>query len=99
MIKTTKLDTSLEELRDSIDRIDNSIVLLLAERFAITRKVGRFKKALELPPQDKKREQAKIKKITTEAKAQELDPKLVTIIFRAIIDTVIAEHKKTKRSK
>lgn len=98
MLKTN-LETTLEELRDSIDRIDNSIVLLLAERFSITRKIGRFKKALELPPQDKKRELAKIKKITAEAKAEKLDPKLVTVIFRAIIDTVIAEHKKTKKGK
>lgn len=99
MIKTTKLDTSLEELRDSIDRIDNSIVLLLAERFAITRKVGRIKKALDMPVQDKKREQLKLKKVTTDAKAQKLDPKLVTLIFREVINTVLAEHKKTKRSK
>ena len=95
----TNLETTLEELRDSIDRIDNSIVLLLAERFAITRKIGKFKKALELPPQDKKREQQKIKKITVEAKAQKLSPKLVSVIFREIIDTVIAEHKKTKKTK
>ena len=98
MLKT-KLETTLEELRDSIDRIDNSIVLLLAERFSITRKIGRFKKALELPPQDKKREHQKIKKITQVAKVHKLSSKLVSTIFREIIDTVISEHKKSKQDK
>lgn len=43
-------DTVLTGYRQSIDNIDAALVFMLAERFKITRAVGRYKAENELPP-------------------------------------------------
>ena len=45
-------DETLTELRRSIDNIDAALIYLLAERFKITQKVGRYKAEQKLPPAD-----------------------------------------------
>lgn len=45
----------LENLRKQIDEIDNSIVILLAKRMEIVKKVGKLKKKSNLPLLDNKR--------------------------------------------
>jgi len=45
----------LENLRKQIDKIDESIVILLAKRMEIVKKVGKLKKKRSLPPLDNKR--------------------------------------------
>ncbi len=49
------MKTKLEGLRKQIDEIDNSIVILLAKRMEIVKKVGKLKKVNNLPPLDNKR--------------------------------------------
>ncbi len=83
----------LEVLREEIDRIDDRFVELLAERFRITRRVGRIKAERGLPPQDATREaqiDAKVRRLASEF---ELDEGLVSDVLRAVIDRVVAEHK------
>ncbi len=45
-------DDRLAEYRSSIDNIDAALVHLLAERFKITKAVGRYKKEAQLAPAD-----------------------------------------------
>lgn len=52
-IKT--MNIKLEKLRKQIDKIDSSIVILLAKRMEIVKKVGKLKKKNKLPPLDNKR--------------------------------------------
>ena len=49
------MKTKLEGLRKQIDEIDNSIVILLAKRMEIVKKVGKLKKVNNLPLLDNKR--------------------------------------------
>jgi len=49
------METKLEELRKKIDKIDRSIVILLAKRMEIVKKVGKFKKKNDLLPLDNMR--------------------------------------------
>ena len=42
-------DPQLETFRSSIDNIDAALILLLAERFKITKAVGEYKAAAGLP--------------------------------------------------
>ena len=49
------MKTKLEGLRKQIDEIDNSIVILLAKRMEIVKKVGKLKKKSNLPLLDNKR--------------------------------------------
>ena len=45
-------DETLNEFRSSIDNIDAALILLLAERFKVTGKVGDYKAKVGLPPTD-----------------------------------------------
>lgn len=83
----------LARLRQEIDAVDERFVSLLAERFRITRRVGRIKAELGLPPQDAIREaqiDAKVRRLASE---YELDEGLVSDVLRAVIDRVVAEHR------
>ena len=43
------VDSQLADYRSSIDNIDAALVHLLAERFKITKAVGRYKATVDLP--------------------------------------------------
>jgi chorismate mutase len=86
-------EDELARLRAEIDAVDERFVALLAERFRITRRVGRIKHERGLPPQDATREaeiDAKVRRLATE---NHLDEGLVSDVLRAVIDRVVAEHR------
>ena len=87
------MEDELEVLRRQIDAVDERFVELLAERFRITRRVGRIKSERGLPAQDSIREaqiDAKVRRLAAE---YELDEGLVSDVLRAVIDRVVAEHR------
>ena len=87
------MEDELEVLRRQIDAVDERFVALLAERFRITRRVGRIKAERGLPAQDAIREaqiDAKVRRLAAE---YELDEGLVSDVLRAVIDRVVAEHR------
>lgn len=84
----------LEDLRISLDNIDNAMVYLLAERFRVTRKVGLYKKQNGLPSVDKSREKAQFERIKIRAEQAGLDPEFAARMLRLIIDEVVTHHKK-----
>ena len=53
----------LAELRASIDNIDAALVHLLAERFRLTKQVGIYKAAHDLPPADPEREKVQLARL------------------------------------
>lgn len=86
-------DDELDELRREIDRIDERLVAVLAERFAVTRRVGALKHARGLPPQDAVREaqiEAKVRRLAAE---HDLSEAMVSDVLRAVIDRVVEEHR------
>lgn len=88
-----RMEDELELLRQEIDAVDERFVELLAERFRITRRVGRIKAERGLPAQDAIREaqiDAKVRRLAAE---YELDESLVSDVLRAVIDRVVAEHR------
>ena len=87
------MEYDLQDLRASLDNIDNALVFLLAERFRVTHKVGLYKKANGLPPVDKNREAAQFARIEALAKQADLDPKFAAKMLRLIIDEVVEHHK------
>ncbi|NDH84228.1 MAG: chorismate mutase, partial [Acidimicrobiia bacterium] len=56
-------DEQLETYRSSIDNIDAALILLLAERFKVTKAVGEYKAAAGLPPADPDREKVQIARL------------------------------------
>jgi chorismate mutase len=85
--------SDLDELRQSLDRIDTALIALLAERFQITRKIGLYKKENALPSVDATREAEQFARIEQLAQMYGLDQPFLKSIFRLIIDQVVADHE------
>jgi chorismate mutase len=85
-------DPTLASFRQSIDNIDAALVFLLAERFAITKKVGMYKAEAGLPPADPDREEVQIARLRQLAESAHLDPEFSEKFLRFIIDEVIRHH-------
>jgi chorismate mutase len=83
----------LAELRHSIDNIDAAILHLLAERFKCTRKVGRLKAALDLPPADPAREATQIARLRALALTADIDPEFAEKFLNFLVKEVIRHHE------
>ncbi|HVR31743.1 MAG TPA: chorismate mutase [Acidimicrobiia bacterium] len=86
-------DPTLADFRQSIDNIDAALVFLLAERFAITKKVGMYKAEVGLPPADPEREEIQIARLRDLAQSARLDPEFSEKFLRFIIEEVIRHHQ------
>ncbi|NQY55507.1 MAG: chorismate mutase [Ilumatobacteraceae bacterium] len=87
-------DAQLSEYRSSIDNIDAALVHLLAERFKVTKAVGRYKAAAGLPPADPAREQEQIGRLRRLAEQSGLDPAFSEAFLRFIVAEVIQHHQR-----
>ncbi len=86
-------DPVLEDCRASIDNIDAALVLLLAERFKITKRVGQHKAKVGFEPSDPDREALQIARLRTLSQQAGLDPVFSEKFLRFIVDEVIRHHK------
>lgn len=87
-------DEILERYRSSIDNIDAALILLLAERFKVTRAVGEYKAEAGLPPADPSREQIQITRLRELAESANLDPAFSEAFLRFVIAEVIRHHER-----
>jgi chorismate mutase len=87
-------DSRLVEYRRSIDNIDAALIHLLAERFKITKAVGAYKAAADLPPADPAREAAQLERLRTLAVDAGLDPAFSEKFLRFIVAEVIQHHQR-----
>ena len=86
-------DEVLRECRSSIDNIDAALVHLLAERFKITKRVGRHKADVGFPPADPDREAIQIARLRDLAQSAGLDPAFTEKFLRFVVDEVIRHHE------
>ncbi len=86
-------DDTLHRYRESIDNIDASLIYMLAERFKITQKVGRYKADTGLDAADPVREARQIARLRHLAREAKLDPEFSEKFLRFIIDEVIRHHQ------
>ena len=87
-------DEQLETYRSSIDNIDAALILLLAERFKVTKAVGEYKAAAGLPPADPDREKVQIARLRRLAEEANLDPGFSESFLRFVIAEVIRHHER-----
>ena len=85
-------DETLAGYRSSIDNIDAALVLLLAERFKVTKQVGVYKASIGLPPADPEREEQQIARLRELAASANLDPSFSEKFMRFVISEVIRHH-------
>ena len=87
-------DERLAEFRSSIDNIDAALVYLLAERFKITKAVGRYKKQADLAPADPGREEIQLTRLRGLADDAGLDPAFTEKFLRFVVAEVIQHHQR-----
>ena len=86
-------DEILAGYRSSIDNIDAALILLLAERFKVTKQVGLHKAKVGLPPADPEREEQQIDRLRSLAADANLDPGFSEKFLRFVILEVIRHHE------
>lgn len=89
-------DPALAAFRSSIDNIDAALIHILAERFRITKAVGAYKAANDLPASDAGREERQIARLRKLAADAQLDPEFSEKFLRFIIEEVIRHHEQAK---
>ncbi|ALO47321.1 chorismate mutase [Pseudohongiella spirulinae] len=86
----------LLELRKQIDRLDQSLVLMLANRFALTRRVGNIKARVGLQSFDPQREAEKLDDIRRQCELHGLNADLVAEILAQIMRETVKNHDKMR---
>ncbi|SNS68105.1 chorismate mutase [Pseudomonas japonica] len=86
-------DVELTSLRQTIDELDEQLVILLARRFQVTEQVGRLKARQRWQAVDPEREARQRHRYLTLAGQHGLDQSLTLRIFRSIIDEVVRNHR------
>lgn len=75
----------LKDFRKNIDKIDGEILKLLADRFNIVKKIGKYKKFNGVKIFDKERENQILNKIKIESRKYKTNEKYIEKIFKSII--------------
>ena len=80
-------------LRQKIDQIDEELMAILANRFEVTRQVGKLKAEKQLNSFDPEREKQKLERLKEMAVSNDLNSDFVLSLFQGIFDEVVSNHK------
>ena len=78
----------IKELRNSIDKVDDQIFDLILKRFDYVEKIGNIKKKMNIPVDDKAREESIIERLS-----EKLSTKINYKEIKKIIDPIISIAK------
>ena len=84
----------IKELRNSIDKVDDQIFDLILKRFDYVEKIGNIKKEMNMPVDDKAREEIIIERLS-----EKLSNKINYKEIKKIIDPIISISKDIQRRK
>ena len=84
----------IKELRNSIDKVDDQIFDLILKRFDYVEKIGNIKKEMNIPVDDKAREEIIIERLS-----EKLSTKINYKEIKKIIDPIISISKDIQRRK
>jgi len=88
----------IERWRAKIDAADIAGLDALADRFEVTREVGEWKAAHEVPAVDPSRELLQFEQIRKLAEEKGVDADLAENILRLIIDRSVRDHKQIRQN-
>lgn len=93
---TQTIPSELLRVREQIDRIDHGLVLLLANRFSLTQRVGELKAEHGLEALDPERESRKLADIRSVCEKHGVNPDLVADILEGVMREVVKNHQAIK---
>jgi len=79
------MESSLEALREEINRIDEDIIGLLSRRMEVVKKIAALKKIKGIPVEDKDRERTLFLKLEREARRNNINEDFISEVFGAIV--------------
>lgn len=83
------LFSSLKLLRNEINKIDDNIVQLIANRIDIVKDIAKIKLQLELPIRNESVEKEKLNRLTDLALKINISPNLISAIYSLLINYAI----------
>ncbi len=86
----------LNQFRGSIDNLDAALIHIMAERFRVTKAVGKLKAQNDFPPSDPDREKDQVKRLRELAISSNLDPDFAEKLLNFVISEVIQHHKQAR---
>jgi len=86
----------LVSLRTQIDRLDHSLVLLIANRFALTQQVGEIKARENLRAVDACRERDKLDEVRRWCAANGVNDELMTDILAQLMREAVRNHERIR---
>ena len=88
------MESSLETLREEINRIDENIIGLLSRRMEVVKKIAALKKVKGISVEDRDRERTLFLNLEREARRNNINEEFVSEVFGAIVS-----HSKLIQSK
>lgn len=79
------MESSLETLREEINRIDEDIIGLLSRRMEVVKKIAALKKDKGIQVEDRDREKTLFLKLEREARKNNINEKFVSEVFGVIV--------------
>ncbi len=79
-----KQTITLDNLRKQIDNVDDQLLRVLAKRMHIVREIGKYKKANDIQPLDKKRWQKVLEDKVIKAQKLHLSERFITKLYYVI---------------
>lgn len=86
----------LAEIRERVDAMDERLVRLLAERFALTHRIGLLKASERLAPLDARREREKLAALKALGGERGLNPDMIADLFGRIMREVVDNHERLR---
>lgn len=87
-----QLPEELLTMRTSIDNLDACLIHLMAERFKITKRIGKLKAEHNLPAGDPAREAEQVARLRELAVESHLDPEFAEKLLNFIVSEVVRHH-------
>ena len=94
MMGNMSSDDKLKQLRDAIDKADNSLVLLLAMRMELVKEIGIYKRERKMAVRDEKRRNEVLTSRIAQGKELGLSEELIRKLFEEILDSAEEIEKK-----
>lgn len=87
-----QLPEELLTMRASIDNLDACLIHLMAERFKITKRIGKLKAEHNMPAGDSAREAEQVARLRELAVESHLDPEFAEKLLNFIVSEVVRHH-------